>query len=70
MAMAAVSAHNLSIQGIDLSSFKLIALDLSHVNAGLAQEKVEDIAGVLGADILHRRHALIDYARGGILLLQ
>ena len=70
MKLITIESHDLSLQGVDLSPFKLIALDLSHVIAGLAKAKVEGIAGVLGADILHRRHAVIDYARGGILLSQ
>jgi hypothetical protein len=53
---------------VDLSSFKLIALDLTHVVAGLAKAKVEAIVGVLGADVLHRKNAVIDYARSIILL--
>lgn len=68
MTMATVAAHNLSLEDVDLSSFKLIALDLTHVVAGLAKVKVEAIVGVLGADVLHRRNAVIDYVRSIILL--
>ena len=68
MKMTSVASHDLSLQGVDLSAFKLIAIDLSHVVAGLAKEKVEAIVGVLGADVLHRKHAVIDYARSIILL--
>ncbi len=48
--------------------YTLHALDLSHVNAGLAAEKVAPIAGALGADILHDRQAVIDYRRGFLVL--
>lgn len=68
MKMTTVASHGLSLQGVDLSAFKLIAMDLSHVVAGLAKAKVEVIGGVLGADVLHRKHAVIDYARSIILL--
>ena len=68
MKMTTVASHNLSLEGVDLSSFKLIALDLTHVVAGLAKAKVEAIVGVLGADVLHRKSAVIDYARSIILL--
>jgi Aspartyl protease len=67
MRMTTVASHDLQIAELDLSAFKLIALDLSHVNAGLAKDKVAPIAGVLGADVLHRKHSLIDYRRGFIL---
>ena len=68
MRMTALKSHDLSIQAVDLSAFKLIALDLSHVIAGLAKARVEGIIGVLGADVLHRKQAVIDYSRGVILL--
>jgi len=68
MKMTLVSAHDLSLDRADLSDFKLIALDLSHVIAGLAKAKVEEVVGVLGADVLYRRRAIIDYARSIILL--
>jgi hypothetical protein len=70
MTMTTVASHNLSLEGVDLSFFKLIALDLTHVVAGLAKARVEAIAGVLGADVLHRKSAVIDYARSIILLSQ
>ncbi len=46
----------------------MLTLDLSHVNAGLKKAKVEPVVGVLGADVLWRHHAVIDYDRGLMLL--
>lgn len=63
MQLTAVSKHDLHLAGLNLSRYTLLALDLSHVNAGLAAEKVAPIVGVLGADILHDRQAVIDYGR-------
>ena len=63
-----VAKHDLGLCGLDLSDTKLLALDLSHVNAGLTKAKVERVVGVLGADVLWRRHAIIDYDRGLMLL--
>ena len=68
MKLMIVSSHDLSVEGIDLSPFKLIALDLSHVVSGLAKAKVDGVVGVIGADILYRRRAIIDYARSILLL--
>ena len=68
MKMTTVRTHNLSLAGLDLSAFKLVAVDLSHVNAGLAKAKVAPIAGVLGADVFLRYRAVIDYARRCIIL--
>lgn len=62
-----VAKHDLSLAGVDLSEAKLLTIDLSHVNAGLKKAKVKPVVGVIGADILWRRHALIDYAKGVML---
>jgi len=66
--MSYVAKHDLGLCGLDLSDTKVIALDLSHVNAGLTKAKVERVVGVLGADVLWRHHAIIDYDRGLMLL--
>lgn len=63
-----VAKHDLQLAGLNLSRYKLHAIDLSHVNTGLAAEKVAPIVGVLGADILHDRQAIIDYGRQFLVL--
>ena len=68
MRMSYVPKHDLALFGLDLSDTKLLTLDLSHVNAGLKKAKVEPVVGVLGADVLWRCHAVIDYDRGLVLL--
>ena len=68
MRMNYVAKHDLTLCELDLSSTKLLTLDLSHVNAGLKKAKVEPVVGVLGADVLWRHHAVIDYDRGLMLL--
>jgi hypothetical protein len=68
MRMNHVARHDLRLLELDLSDIKLLTLDLSHVNAGLKRAKVEPVAGVLGADVLWRRRAVIDYDRGLMLL--
>jgi hypothetical protein len=68
MQMRAVAKHDLRLTGLDLSGYQLHALDLSHVNAGLAADKVARIVGVLEADILHDRQAVIDYGRQCMVL--
>lgn len=39
----------------------LILLDLSHVNIALKQYKAKTVHGIIGADVLLRGEALIDY---------
>jgi len=68
MRMNYVARHDLTLLDLDLSDIKLLTLDLSHVNVGLTRAKVEPVVGVLGADVLWRRHAVIDYDRGLMLL--
>jgi len=63
-----VAKHDLTLAGLDLSKTKLLTIDLSHVNAGLKQKGVEPWVGVLGADVLWGRHAVIDYGRSLMLL--
>ena len=68
MQLSTVNKHDLKLGGLDLSAFKLHALDLSHVNAGLKAARVKPIVGVLGADILIGRKAMIDYGRHSLIL--
>jgi hypothetical protein len=68
MKMTYVARHDLELAGVDLSAIKLTSLDLSHVNLSFEREKVKPIVGVLGADVLWRHQAIIDYARGLMLL--
>jgi Aspartyl protease len=68
MRMNYVASHDLTLYGLDLSTTKLLTLDLSHVNAGLKKARVEPVVGVIGADVLWKRRAVIDYGRGLMLL--
>jgi hypothetical protein len=68
MRMSHVTKHDLTLLGLDLSDTRLLTLNLSHVNAGLKTAKVAPVVGVLGADVLWRHHAVIDYDRGLLLL--
>ncbi|MGH7681307.1 MAG: retropepsin-like aspartic protease [Candidatus Eiseniibacteriota bacterium] len=70
MPMGSVAKHDLRLAGIDLSNTKLLTIDLSHVNAGLKKAKVNPVVGVIGADVLWRHHAVIDYGKGLMLVSQ
>jgi hypothetical protein len=63
-----IAKHDLSVGELDLSAIKLLAMDLGHVNGGLALAKVAPIVGVLGADVLWAHGAMLDYAKGVMLL--
>jgi hypothetical protein len=68
MRMNYVAKHDLTLLDLDLSDTRLLTLNLSHVNSGLKTAKVAPVVGVLGADVLWRRRAVIDYDRGLLLL--
>nr|WP_317631242.1 retropepsin-like aspartic protease [uncultured Flavobacterium sp.] len=42
-------------------NFDIIVFDLSHVNLALKNHNVAPVNGILGADILIKHHAIIDY---------
>ncbi|MFM2230526.1 MAG: hypothetical protein RL607_1784 [Bacteroidota bacterium] len=43
-------------------SFPFVVFDLTHVNTALAQYKVKPVDGIIGADVLLKSQAIIDYA--------
>ena len=43
------------------NKFDLIVFDLSHVNEALMEYKSKPVHGIIGADILLRGKAIIDY---------
>jgi predicted aspartyl protease len=44
------------------SEFDLVIFDLSHVNEALIQHKAKPVHGIIGADILLKGKAVVDYA--------
>ena len=42
-------------------SITCILFDLSHVNEALSQQKIKPVDGIIGADVLLKRNAIIDY---------
>ena len=43
------------------TNFELIIFDLSHVNEALTQHKAKSVHGIIGADILMKGKAIVDY---------
>lgn len=46
-----------------LKKFDLVLFDLSHVNAALEQHEAEKVHGIIGADVLEKGKAVIDYSK-------
>ncbi|MDP6922511.1 MAG: retropepsin-like aspartic protease [Lutibacter sp.] len=53
----------------ELRNVQLVLLDLSHVNQALEAHKAQPVDGIIGADLLERGKALIDY-KGRCVYLQ
>ena len=53
----------LKIGDLKIDDYKVVLLDLSHVNKSYHQVGLTPIDGVLGSDILLKHRAVIDYAK-------
>jgi len=58
----------LTLDGLPLRSDRIYAVDLSHVNEGLAMRGAGRVQAVLGADVLTYHRAVIDYATMSLFL--
>lgn len=50
------------------TNFNLVVFDLSHVNTALQQHKSKAVHGIIGADILIKGRAIIDYEQRCLFL--
>lgn len=55
--------NEFNIQGWSLKNMDFVLFDLSHVNEALLQANEDAIHGIIGADFLKERRAVIDYGR-------
>ena len=55
------SKNTVKINNWNYSNFNLVLLDLSHVNTALTEHHAEAVDGIIGADILEKGKAIIDY---------
>ncbi len=61
--------NNFAIGKFTLKKHPLILLDLSHINSALVKQKAKPVQGIIGADILHKGKAIIDYNKKYLYLL-
>jgi len=61
--------NHLKIGKFKLKKSPLILIDLSHINNALLKQKAKPIQGIIGADILHKGKAIIDYNKKYLYLL-
>jgi len=55
------SKNRLELKGWKYNNFNLVLLDLTHVNTALTEHKANAVDGIIGADILEKTGAIIDY---------
>lgn len=69
-AQAALSGRldNVRLGALRLDSLPVMVLDLSHVNQSLRDEGIELADGVIGADLLVEREAVLDFVSGVLYL--
>ncbi len=63
------SAHNtIEIKNWRNNNFTIVILNLSHVNMALTEHKAKAVHGIIGADILEKGAAIIDYKNKRLFL--
>jgi hypothetical protein len=50
------------------NNFSLVIFDLTHVNKALTEHKAKPVNGIIGADVLKRGKAIIDYKNNKLYL--
>jgi hypothetical protein len=60
--------NQLKIDKWQTNTFNLVLFDLSHVNTALVQHKAKEVKGIIGADILQKGKAFIDYNKNVLYL--
>ena len=60
--------NTLKIGDFKLSKVNLVLLDLSHINNALKKQSAKEINGIIGADILEKGKAVIDYNKKKLYL--
>ncbi len=60
--------NTLTIGTWKVKNFNLVLIDLSHVNNALIQHEADAVHGIIGADILEKGKAIIDYKKMHLFL--
>lgn len=60
--------NNLKIMAWSRKNIDLVLFDLTHVNQALTDHKAEKVHGIIGADLLKKGKAVIDYKNKALYL--
>ena len=58
----------IEMKGWKMKKIDLVLFDLTHVNEALVKHKAEKVHGIIGADILKKGKAIIDYKNKALYL--
>ncbi len=61
--------NKIAIGNFKLKKTTLVLLDLSHINNALVKQNAKPVNGIIGADILEKGKAVIDYDKKKLYLL-
>jgi predicted aspartyl protease len=61
--------NKIEIGRFRMNKVPLILIDLSHINNALVNHDADPVQGIIGADILHKGKAIIDYGKKYLYLL-
>jgi predicted aspartyl protease len=62
--------NKIKIGGYTLKKVNLVLLDLTHINKALTKQQAKPVNGIIGADILEKGKAVIDYGKKKLYLLK
>ena len=60
--------NKLAINNWKYGNFTIVLLDLTHVNTALTEHSAKEVHGIIGADILEKGKAIIDYKNKRLFL--
>ena len=63
-----ISKSNIIQIGKWEDKINLITFDMSHINTALSEKKINPIDGIIGADVLKKSNAVIDYESNKLYL--
>lgn len=61
--------NSVAVGKFKIKKMALILIDLSHINKALAKQEAQPVKGIIGADILLKGKAIIDYNKKYLYLL-
>lgn len=60
--------NKITLGNWNYNNFNLVLFDLTHVNTALTQHNAKEVHGIIGADILQKGQAIIDYKKNRLYL--